>query len=376
MELLPVNLEQFWKDDAISHEENCFTLKAAQVALGIRMSDECVFSELGEEGNPWGYTPYERRIDLNRRYNDKAEKIVGKRLLNENFAPPDSALPPVKRIGEVFGGRYIWENGSEWLTSDIDTPEKLEAQLDKIDRLDLREFMLPKNWEEQRKIKFEKYGTRPGRIHGVRGPVTLACSIFGIENLIYLIMDAPELAKRFSDTISDVIVKMTEIMDEEVKLCDPSAKNNEFGYGFNDDNCCMLNTEMYEFFAYPILKRVFDRFCPEPHHSRYQHSDSAMEHLLPILGKLNFHGVNFGPTVTIDKIRKYMPKTRIDGCIAPFTFMNNDKDKIIAEVKRDCEMAKHFGKGVNLTTAGSINDGSSLESMRTIMWAICEYGRY
>jgi len=369
MELLPVNLEQFWKDDAAAHEENCFSPDAPQAALGIRMSDECVFSELGEEGAQWGYTPLEKRIDLNKRYNDKAEKIVGKRLLNENFAPADSHLPEVKRIGEVFGGKYVWFNDTEWLESDIKTPEELEARLDKIDKMDLREFMLPQDWDEQCRIKFEKYGTRPGSWHGVRGPITLACSVFGIENLIYLIMDEPDLAKRFSDTIADVIIKMVGIMDKE-------AGTNAPDFIFCDDNCCMLNAEMYEFFGYPILKRVFERFCPEPHHFRYQHSDSAMEHLLPVLGKLNFGGVNFGPTVTIDKIREYMPKTRIDGCIAPFTFMNNNREKIIAEVKRDCEMAKQYGRGVNITTAGSINDGSSLESMRTVMWAICEYGKY
>ena len=371
MELLHVDLDQFWKDDIIAHGENCFSLKAPQVALGIRMSDECVFAELGEEGTPWAYTSLERRIDLNKRYNDKAEKIVGKRLLNEKFAPPDANLPEVKRIGEVFGGKYVWFNDTEWLESGIKTPEELEARLDIIDKMDLREFMLPNDWEQQCKIKFEKYGARPSSWHGVRGPITLACSIFGIENLIYLIMDEPDLAKRFSDTIADVIIKMTEIMDNE-----SGGKSKSSGFGFNDDNCCMLNDEMYEFFGYPILKRVFDRFCPEPHYFRYQHSDSAMAHLLPILGRLDFHGVNFGPTVTIDKIRKYMPKTRIDGCIAPFTFMGNDQNKIIAEAKRDCEMAKQCGRGVNLSLAGSVNNGSSLESMRTVMWAICEYGRY
>jgi uroporphyrinogen decarboxylase len=56
--------------------------------------------------------------------------------------------------------------------------------------------------------------------------------------------------------------------------------------------------------------------------------------------------------------------------------MSNDREKIIAEVRRDCEMARQYGRGVNITTAGSINDGSSLESMRTVMWAICEYGKY
>jgi uroporphyrinogen decarboxylase len=108
---------------------------------------------------------------------------------------------------------------------------------------------------------------------------------------------------------------------------------------------------------------------------RYQHSDSAMAHLLPILGRLNLTGCNFGPTVLVDQIRKYMPKTRIDACLAPFTFMNNDQESIIKEVKRDCEMAREH-RGLNLSTAGSINNGSLLTSMLTVMYAIQNYGRY
>ena len=53
------------------------------------------------------------------------------------------------------------------------------------------------------------------------------------------------------------------------------------------------------------------------------------------------------------------------------------EDDIIAEVKRDCEMIKASGtKGLNLTTAGSINNGSLLTSMRVVMAAIQKYGRY
>ncbi len=101
-----------------------------------------------------------------------------------------------------------------------------------------------------------------------------------------------------------------------------------------------------------------------------------MGHLLPILGRLDLNGVNFGPTVLIPEIRKYLPNARIDGCLAPFTFMRNEKEEIIRQVLRDCEDARAAGRGVNISTAGSINDGSSLESMRLIMALIQNYGRY
>ena len=57
--------------------------------------------------------------------------------------------------------------------------------------------------------------------------------------------------------------------------------------------------------------------------------------------------------------------------------MRNVEDDIIAEVKRDCEAAReNDARGLNLTTAGSINNGSLLTSMRTVMAAIQNYGRY
>ena len=56
---------------------------------------------------------------------------------------------------------------------------------------------------------------------------------------------------------------------------------------------------------------------------------------------------------------------------------NRYEKKIIAEVKRDCEMAKENDiRGVDLSTAGSINNGSLLKSMRLVMETICEYGKY
>ncbi len=370
--MLPVDLEQFWKDDKLAHEDNCFNSQAPQVALGIRMSNECVFAELGEEGNPWGYTPRERRIELNKRYNDKAEKIIGKRLLREDYPTRDELFPKIKQIGEVFGGHYEDNNNSTWLHGSCSTPQELEQVLNKVEKLDMREFMLPSNWESEKKRIFDTYGKKPNLLRHVRGPVTLAMSIYGDVNLIYLMYDIPDLAKQFSHTISDVIIKMGTIMDEEAGYAPGEAP---YGFSFADDNCALLTPDMYELFGYPVLKRIFDYWSPNPGNTRYQHSDSEMGHLLPILGKLHLTGCNFGPTVLVDNIRTYMPRTRIDGCLAPFSFMNNDEQKIIAEVKRDCSMAKAC-KGLNLSTAGSINNGSLLTSMRTVMHAIQNYGRY
>lgn len=364
-----LDLERFWKDDELAHRDNCF-YRGDQVALGIRMSDECVFAELGEEGTPWAFTDPARRLELNRRYNDIAEKKVGKRLLSETLPDPRARFPYVKRIGEVFGGEYRYQHDTEWLFGSVHTPEELEALLDRVDRMDLRAFMLPPEWESEKKRIWEEFGIRPSPVRFIRGPVTLACSICGAEDLIYLGYDEPDLFRRFSETIADVTIRMTEIMDDEASL----TPEERHGFSFNDDNCCLLTPELYRAFGYPVLKKVWERFSPDPGDRRYQHSDSAMGHLLPILGELDLNGVNFGPTVLIPEIRKYLPHARIDGCIAPFTFMRNDTEGLIRETERDVRDGLIFG-GVNISTAGSINNGSSLDSMRLIMSIIQNHRR-
>jgi len=123
------------------------------------------------------------------------------------------------------------------------------------------------------------------------------------------------------------------------------------------------------------LKGMFDRYCPTPEDKRYQHSDSAMGHLVPIIGQLDMTGVNFGPTVMADHIRKWMPHAAIYGVLAPFTFMRNDKFEILRQFRRDFELTRET-KGLVFATAGSINGGSALTSLRLIMSAIQHEGRY
>ena len=129
---LDLDIEQFWRDEEEAHKDNCFSLDAKQVALGIRMSDECVFAELGEEGQPWGYTDPVRRYDLNCRYNEKARKIVGRALLAENkpTEAPKVTIPGYRQIGEVFGGVYEFDGNTTWLRGTLADEEVLAKKLD------------------------------------------------------------------------------------------------------------------------------------------------------------------------------------------------------------------------------------------------------
>ncbi|HOX39939.1 MAG TPA: hypothetical protein PL033_18300 [Candidatus Brocadiia bacterium] len=371
--MAPVDLDRFHADQEIARN-NPFGKDIPQCALGIRMSGECVYAELGYDEDYWRYDHDEAwRLSLNKAYNDKAEAIIGKRLLNEAPGRPDLQYPPVKQLHDLFEAQQKWSTNSWWLEQSARNESELGALLDRVERRleNPRSFMLPANWQAE-KERLMPLGVKPRLYRGQRGPVTFACSIYGPENLIFLIQDNRMLAGRFRDVILRSMLAIGRVMDEEAGY---TPENAPHGFGFADDNCMLLNQDMYEFFGYPILKGIFERYSPDPGDGRHQHSDSEMAHLLPILGRLNMTSVNFGPRVRADEIREYLPGAVIDGQLAPFTFSRNEEVNMVAEFARDFEMTRR-ARGLCFTTAGSINNGSRLTGLRLIMAAIQRYGRF
>ena len=369
--LAPVDLERFWADQAVAAADP-FGAHIPQVALGIAtMSGECVYGELGVAEDYRRYAHDEPwRLDLHRAYNDRAERIVGRRLLPEQAGDPTRQWPSPGTLADVFEAKNVWHDWSWWLQQAARTPDELKALLDRVDRKDIRRVILPAGWEEA-KARLRPLGIQPPLYRGQRGPVTFAASIYGAENLIFLILDQPDLAARLRDTILRVMLEIARILDEEAGYTPETAPR---GFGFADDNCVLLTPDMYEFFGFPVLQGMFARYCPAPGDWRYQHSDSAMAHLLPVLARLNFSQVNFGPTVTCAEIRAHMPRTIIQGQLAPFTFSRNEQANLVLEFLRDHAMTRDT-RGLLFATAGSINNGSRLAGLRLIMAAIQRYGR-
>jgi len=365
--LAPVDIERFWADQVRAIADP-FAADASQVALGIRMGRECMFTELGVEPD-WHRLHHDSEwvAGLAKRYNERAEAIVGRRVMDERV--PAAGYRGIKELHELFDGRRVWNHESYWLMPSADTPDELESLLDRVERRleDPRSFFLPEDWDEQR-ARLEPAGVAVPQYRGQRGPVTFAMSLFGVENLIFLIYDRPELAGRFRDLITGGMLARVELLAGEAGV-------QPRGFAFADDNCAMLSRELYEFFGAPILAAVFDRCSPEPGDRRYQHSDSEMAHLLPVLGELGLNGVNFGPRLSVAEIREHLPDAVIEGQLAPFTFSRDDEEGMVAECLRDCRQAQD-ARGLVFATAGSVNDGSRLTGLRLIMATVQRHGRY
>ena len=104
-----------------------------------------------------------------------------------------------------------------WLQSCCDNKEDLKKVIDTAKHRvkNIRDFVLSSNWEDEKRRIYETYGILPNLFRAVGGPVTLAMSLYGVENLIYLIMDEPGLAAESRDIISEAIFEMAQLMDEE-----------------------------------------------------------------------------------------------------------------------------------------------------------------
>lgn len=370
--LAPLDVEQFWKDNDQAMKDP-WAKDCPQVPLGIQMDKECVFAELGLAVD---FHKLEFDLDWRHRqikaYNDQAEKIVGRRLMNESPPDPTRQYPRIKHFYEVFEAENVWNNESYWLQESAHNESELSALLDRVEKRleNLRAFMLPDNWDAEKR-RLTALGVKMPLFRSLRGPITFCTSIYGAENLIYLIMDDKTLAGRFRDVLLQAILGYAQVLDEEAQ----SKEGDGRGWWWADDNCALLAPDMYEFFGYPIHKAIYDQYAPLPTDARFQHSDSDMGHLLPIFGRLGLTHVNFGPNLTVAQIREHLPKAIIDGQLAPFTFSRNEEVNMVAEFLRDYEMAK-ASKGLRFATAGSVNNGSRLTGLRLIMAAIQEYGRY
>lgn len=371
--LAPVNLEQFHADQQIAVKDP-FGSHIPQCPLGmLKMAEVCVFDELGIPEDLDRYrTDEEWRLTLNRMYNDKAEKIIGIRPLSEEPRSPFGKHPP-KGLHDIFEGETVWQSGTLWLKQSAHNETELIALLDRVEKRleNLKNFLLDDKWKREKELRI-KQGIPIPRYRAQRGPVTFAMSIYGVENLIFLIYDNPKLAQRFRDLILQAMLELARIFDEEAGY---TPETEPHGFSFSDDDCSLLTASMYEEFGYPIVKAIFDRYCPNPEDNRFIHADTDVTHLLPILARLNLTRVNFGPTVMVNTIRRYMPKTVILGVLAPFTFSRNEEVNMVAEFLRDFEMAKP-SRGLKFETAGAINNGSRLTGLRLIMSAIQKYGRY
>jgi uroporphyrinogen decarboxylase len=360
-----LDLQKFWKENDTGFSP--FDTTKSRVPVDLPFDDHYLLEFMAVESSMKYYKDRSYRLDLHKKCNDLMEKEIGIRFFHEK----EEMLLSPNRFEVIMGAHWeLVEGGTPWLESDVKSIEDVVELIRRAEKLDMRKAAFPEGWSEEKEA-FEKTSGRQLKLggQGHRGPATMATSILGTTNTCMFIMDEPEVMKEFFILLTEKMVEYHKALME--------ATGNAIGnkYWITDDNCYLFPPKQYLEFCAPFLSRVFAEFAPGPEDERYQHSDSTMEHLMGILNEVGVNSTNFGPTIHPLDIRKEMPRAVIKGQMPPFLLRNGTPEEIIDIARRDIESVGRDG-GLVATTAGSIAGGTSLENIRTYMWAIDKYGRY
>jgi uroporphyrinogen decarboxylase len=362
---IDLDVKQFWKENAVCLDR--FDTNKPRIALDFWLDDHFLIESMNPPSTIRYYEDFRYRMGLHRELNDAVERVIGRRFYEE-----EEFEQPVPNRFEVIMGSYwkMTEGGTPWLESTVESIDDVKALIRKAQKLDMKKAAFPEGWTEK-KIAWENATGRKIKLGGTfsRGPATMATSILGTTNTCLFIMIEPEVMDEFFALLGEKLVEY------HLALMEDTGNDVRAGYQFNDDNCYLFPPAQYERFCAPVLERVFAEFAPLPEHKRYQHSDSAMGHLMGILNGLGVNRVNFGPTLHPAEIRKAMPDAVIYGQIPPFTLRNGTPEEIIETVRRDIAAVGGDGKLVECP-AGSVAGGTPLENLKIYMWAVYTYGRF
>jgi hypothetical protein len=161
----PVDLERFWRDNQASMGKP-FSTDKPQVPMTLRTTEGCIWQELGMDPDPDYYVDPEVHVRLNVLYNEKAQEIVGHKILRETYVPPEHQLPRPMRIEEIFGSEIRTIEGSEtiggadWVVESIHSIHELEERLEYVRSLNLQEVVFPDGFYGYRHQDFAKYKCR------------------------------------------------------------------------------------------------------------------------------------------------------------------------------------------------------------------------
>lgn len=305
--------------------------------------------------------PY--RDNLHREVNAVLKQYVGRAYFDE-----DSWIYQPQRIEFLFGCRFAYaETSTPWLTHATDNPTDFAKMLDKVEQTDLRTWAFPDEYLQEREQRKAEGKPMPLLGGGSRGPATIMTSVLSPETVFYWIEDHPALMRRFRDLLAQKIVELNTFFRE-------FSGNPHKGWWITDDNCALFSPKLYKQYCYPVLETVFEALAPDIK-TRYQHSDSAMAHLLGLQYDLGIRRVNYGPEVPVALIREKMPDAWIDGHMPPFLLRNGNPEQIRQRIRDDFAAAGASG-GLNITTAGSLAAGTGVGRMRYMMKVVQEETRY
>ena len=355
-----LNLEAFWAENELCEE---FTTHKPRCAVSFAPDDHWLFEFMQVPSTLRYYHDKAYRDGLHREVNVITQQHLGKKFFDE-----DTWVHSPRRIENLFDCEFTYTEGATpWLTPATNDPDEFAKILDRVEATDIARWALPeeflREWEERKSAG----KPLPSLGAGSRGPATIMTSVLHAETVFYWIYDHPQLMQRFRDILARKMIELNRVLRAFSGTTPP-------GWWITDDNCALFNRKLYHEYCFPVLEQVLNAMAPRGAR-RYQHSDSAMGHLLDDQRALGINSVNYGPEVDAAMIRAKMPEAIINGHTPPLLLRNGTPDEIEARVISDFQKAGTTG-GLIVTTAGSLAAGTGVGRMRWFMQLVEKHCRY
>lgn len=355
-----LDVRAFWEEN-----RKCvaFTEEKPRCAVKFAPDDHWLFEFLDVSSTLRYYKDKAYRDALHRECNALTMEHVGRSFFQE-----DTFEHEPRRIENLFGCHFRYEErGTPWLVPATDDPEEFAAILDKAEETDMRDWALPDAYREEWERRKAEGRVLPKLGSGSRGPATIITSVLSAEDAFFWMLDEPELMRRFTRILGRKMVEFNRFLRE-------FSDNPRESWWITDDNSALFNPDLYEEFCYPVLEEVLEALAPGDS-PRYQHSDSAMEHIIPFQARLGMTAVNYGPEIDLASIRAQMPDAIIEGHTPPFLLRNGTPEEIRERIRSDFAKAGQGG-GLIVATAGSLAAGTGLGRMRWYMQCVQDDCRY
>jgi hypothetical protein len=365
MELtVDLDIDAFWQENATCKG---FTLHKPRCAVSFAPDDHWLFEFIEVPSTLRYYEDKGYRDGLHHQVNEITLEHVGLAFFDE-----DTWQHQPRRIENLFDCEFEYVEGSTpWLMPATASPQEFADILARASETDMAAWAFPSEFMDEWEQRQAEGRPLPMLGTGSRGPATIMTSVIDPSTLFLWMYDCPDLVARFRDILATKMVELNRVLRAFSGYDLPT-------WWITDDNSALFSPHLYREYCFPVLQKVLDEMAPlhaGPLVQRYQHSDSAVAHLLDQQYDLGIRVVNYGPEVDAGLIRERMPKAYILGHVPPFLLRNGGPQEIQQRVLDDFAKAGATG-GLEVTTAGSLAGGTGVGRMRWLMKVVQEGCRY
>lgn len=154
----------------------------------------------------------------------------------------------------------------------------------------------------------------------VLGPTTIASQIFGIEKLIYLLIDEPEGFARLLDFTAQVTQSFAQALfavgAHGVMVNDPSASPNVFP------------KEVFKAFIYPRLQSIFTKLKRSYSGANWLQITGNVTAILPSIAELEIDLVTIDSPVNLSQALQVLSQKTVCGNLNPLLFLKGRLDQM------------------------------------------------